>query len=301
MTLVQLRYLVAVDTWRNFRKAAAECGVAQPSLSAQLNRLERELGIRLIDRSTKPVTPTSEGERIIKQARTILAEVDKLTPGFDETTTARTQQVRVGVEPGLATTLMPLILPGLAQRYPETQFTFVEKHTLDLVDALKRENVDVGLTTTSPEVRGIRSRVLFNEPFVGYVSSKHRLFAQPTLRREDLTPDDLWLPADKHLLAVLDIAPATQAPVQYTSPNTETLKRLVERGEGMAVLPLLAVRTPAAFKPEHVRTFSDNVPTRPVYALHPNKPLQPERLETIVALVQQAVGTLGVQLAPSHE
>src|SRR4030095_4997093 len=78
MTLVQLEYIVAVDTWRHFATAAAKCSVTQPTLSMQLQKLEAELGIQIFDRSKVPVVPTAEGVEIIQQARVILKEVERL-------------------------------------------------------------------------------------------------------------------------------------------------------------------------------------------------------------------------------
>lgn len=298
MTLVQLRYLVALDTWRNFRKAAAECGVAQPSLSAQLNRLERELGVRLIDRTTKPVTPTPDGARVIEQARAILAEVAKVETLIDGEMTTPVGHIRVGIVPQLAVYLMPLIVPGLAQRYPEVRFTFEEKATPDLVAALQRDALDIGVSDRVPEARGVGTRILFEEPLVSYVGTKHRLFARPTLRVEDLSADDYWFSTDDAIAAALHMPhrSSTSTTVQYASRSIETRKRLVEQGEGMTVVSLLAVRPPAAFQPALIRPFAPTPLTRTVHALHAQKSLKPERIATFISIVQQAVGTLEVVL-----
>ena len=115
MTLVQLEYIVAVDTWRHFATAAAKCSVTQPTLSIQIQKLEAELEMQLFDRSKVPVVPTAEGVKIIQQARVILKEVERLGELVRERKGEMVGELRLGMIPTVAPYLLPLFLNSFLQ------------------------------------------------------------------------------------------------------------------------------------------------------------------------------------------
>src|SRR5262245_25468584 len=117
MTLVQLEYIVAVDTWRHFATAAAKCFVTQPTLSMQLHKLEAERCVQRFDRSKVPVVPTAEGVEIIQQARLILKEVERLSELVRERKGEMVGEVRLGILPTIAPYLLPLFLNSFLQKY----------------------------------------------------------------------------------------------------------------------------------------------------------------------------------------
>jgi LysR family hydrogen peroxide-inducible transcriptional activator len=129
MTLTQLEYLVAVDTHRHFGKAAKASHVTQPTLSMQLQKLEDELGVILFDRSKSPVIPTTEGERIIEQARVILREQSRLLELAQRTKDELAGDFRLAVIPTLSTYVLPLFLRSFARRYPSVNLVIEEART----------------------------------------------------------------------------------------------------------------------------------------------------------------------------
>ena len=129
MTLVQLKYVVAVDNVRHFAEAAENCHVTQPTLSMQLNKLEQELGVKLFDRSKQPVIPTESGKELIAQARKILAEADALQNIVDQRSGAHTGELKVGIIPTLAPYLLPLFVQSFTQKYPRVKLTVHEMTT----------------------------------------------------------------------------------------------------------------------------------------------------------------------------
>ena len=118
MTIVQLEYIVAVDTYRHFAKAAEHCFVTQPSLSAQIQKLEEELGVKIFDRTKQPVLPTEPGVELIEQAKRILAECAVLTEMVDSKKNVLTGELRIGVIPTLAPYLLPLFIQAFALKNP---------------------------------------------------------------------------------------------------------------------------------------------------------------------------------------
>jgi len=156
MTLVQLEYLVAVDTYRHFATAAENCFVTQPTLSMQLQKLEEELGVQLFDRSRVPVRPTEIGKGIIAQARVILAESKKIQELVQNQKKELSGELRIGVIPTLAPYLMPLFITSFLEKYPQVRVVVQELLTDEIVEKLNHELLDVGLLVTPLENKSIK-------------------------------------------------------------------------------------------------------------------------------------------------
>lgn len=271
MTLAQLQYLVALDTHRHFGDAAVACDVTQPTLSGQLRRLEDELDVELIDRSRQPVVPTAAGERIVKEAREVLAARDRLANSATEIQDRVTGTLRLGLLPTLSPYLLPLLLPTLETAYPELSLVLREWPTHEILDALHADTLDAALIATDEAGPDLHDRMLFTEPFVGYVAPSHRLADRTQLTPADLSIEDLWLLSEGHcfrdqVLQVCGRAPSVpQAAAQFESGSLETLVRLVRNSGGMTLLPRLATHhMPETERSSFVIPFADPAPTRDV-------------------------------------
>jgi len=271
MTFAQLRYLVALDTHRHFGDAATACDVTQPTLSDQLRRLEEELDVTLIDRAHQPVVPTAAGERIIAQAREVLAAREQLASLASRVQDRVTGTLRIGLLPTLAPHLLPLAVPAMEAAFPDVTLVVREWPTAELLDALHTDTLDAVLLATDESSPTLHEKPLFTEPFVGYVAPSHRLGTKNTLSPSDLSLDDLWLLNDGHcfrdqVLQVCGAAPSTPQPtVQFQSGSLETLIHLVQHTGGMTLLPALATcHMSETDRATHVRPFTDPPPSRTV-------------------------------------
>jgi len=254
MTLTQLAYAVAVDTHGHFGQAAAACHVTQPTLSMQLRKLERGLGVVLFDRSRAPVVATDLGRLLLDQARVVLQEASRLPDLRDQSLGLVTGELRVGALPTLAPYLLPRFLQRLTESHPELRLVVEELPTAGILEGLRQETLDAGLIASREATAGTVARVLFEEPFVGYVHRDHPLAARPALTNADLTLDDVWLLSEAHCLRAQTVqlcqerggaapgaAPSCARAVRFESGNLETLKHLVERSGGLTLLPRLAI------------------------------------------------------------
>jgi LysR family hydrogen peroxide-inducible transcriptional activator len=278
VTLTQLAYVVAVDDHRHFGHAAAACRVTQPTLSMQVGKLERALGVTLFDRRRAPVVPTAVGAVVVDQARATLREAARIVEVRDAAGGVVAGELRLGVIPTLAPYLLPRVVTALAERHPMLELVVEERITDDVVDGLRRGALDAGIVASSVADAGIGEEPLFTEPFVGYVSAGHRLAGRRTITPGDLSLDDLWLLSEGHCVRAQTVrlcgqravrgarsAAASTSSARFESGNLETLKRLVERGVGMTLLPALAaedLRTGAQRR--LLRAFAPPVPTRDV-------------------------------------
>lgn len=270
MTLQQLEYIRALDIERNFVRAAERCFVTQPSLTMQVQKLEEQLGVKIFDRSKKPLIPTPLGERLVAQAYTILREAERFTEMVKEQEGKLSGELKVGIIPTLAPYLLPLFVPKFEFEFPEIRLLVQELQTNVIVDKLRKDELDLGILVTPLEEKGIQESVIFNEPMVGYVGRNHRLFSKSEIDVAELDLDDTWLLSEGHCLRgqVLNICKAHQNDETHNfvfeSGSLETLERLVELYRGMTILPFLATLNLGKSQRELLRDFVGHAPLREV-------------------------------------
>ena len=144
MTLTQLEYMVAVDTYRHFVLAAEKCFVTQPTLSMQLQKLEEELGVKLFDRTKQPVIPTEIGTRIIAQARVVLREAERIQQMINSEKNVMTGELRIGIIPTLAPYVLPTLFKQIRTKYPQLELVIKETITEEVLHELKNNRLDCG-------------------------------------------------------------------------------------------------------------------------------------------------------------
>jgi LysR family hydrogen peroxide-inducible transcriptional activator len=271
MTLVQLEYIVAVDTWRHFATAAAKCFITQPTLSMQLQKIEAELGVQIFDRSKVPVVPTVEGVEIIQQARVILKEVDRLFEVTRERQGDIVGELRLGILPTIAPYLLPRFLKGFLEKYPGIRLKVTELTTEILVDRLKKNLLDAGLVVTPLNDAGIFEQPLFYEEFVVYVSPTEVVYKKRYVLAEDIDVRHLWLLEEGHCLRsqimnLCELKSQMQADnnFHYEAGSIETLKKMVEMQNGITILPQLALQDLNPQQLKMVRRFKPPAPVREV-------------------------------------
>jgi LysR family hydrogen peroxide-inducible transcriptional activator len=248
MTLTQLRYLVAVAETGHFAEAAQRCGVTQPTLSMQLQKLERSLGIVLFDRRKKPVEPTEAGATLVAQARRVLHECARLEGLAQEARGTLTGELRLGILPTLAPYLLPLVVPRFMQRYPGVHLRVREVTTTQLIDEITGDKLDLGLASDHEAHAALLSRPLFSEPFVAFVAPEHRLAPYQEIPTGALRVSDMWLLSEGHCLRDQtlrlcqegELACGVGRALHFESGSLQTLVKLVQQSGGMTLLPFLA-------------------------------------------------------------
>jgi LysR family transcriptional regulator, hydrogen peroxide-inducible genes activator len=272
VTLTQLAYVVAVDRHRHFTRAAEASGVTQPTLSMQIRKLERELGIEIFDRSRAPVRPTDLGAGIVEQARAVLHEADRLRGLARVPSGEVVGELRVGIIPTLGPFILPSLLPELIRRHPRLVLTVEEIQTSEILDGLRSDSLDAGLIATPADIPGVLEQELFQEPFVAYISPGHPLEARAALKVDDLRVEDLWLLQEGHcfrdqvkdLCARVASSGGRSGRLRFESGNLGTLKRMVDGSGGMTLLPHLAARDLTDEERSRVRRFRPPVPSRTI-------------------------------------
>lgn len=268
MNLRDLRYLVAVADHRHFGRAAEACYVSQPTLSAQIKKLEKELGVQLVERNPRHVMMTAVGDQVVERARAVLHEVDGIRDLARGARDPEAGALRIGVFPTLAPYLLPHVVPNLHDQYPDLELLLVELKTEEVLQQLRDGQLDVGVLALPVPEEGMRTVDLFTEDFVLAVPATHPLADHDGLvSASDLDGEKVLLLEDGHCLRdqALDVCKRFGATERggFRATSLETLRQMVVAGVGMTLLPELAVRPPVAL-PDGIRLlrFADPVPNR---------------------------------------
>lgn len=271
MTIIQLEYIVALDTYRSFVTAAEKCFVTQPSLSMQVHKLEEELNVKIFDRTRMPVAPTQIGKLIIEQARVILQEhsrIDEIISNFKNEVKGN---LRIGIIPTLAPYILPPLVTRFARHYPKVKLEIWEYTTEIIVDFLKKDQLDCGLFATPLGDKQLDEHPLFYESFVVYASPSHDLYKKKVLAEKDLPATDIWVLNEGHCMRnqVLNICSRknharASKNLEYNTGSVETLKRLVQCNSGWTILNELSIRDMTEDQLELVRFFKNPEPVREI-------------------------------------
>ncbi len=296
MTLVQLEYIVAVDTYRNFVTAAEKCFVTQPTLSMQIQKLEETLGVKLFDRSKQPVVPTEIGQQVTEQARIILAESSRLQEIINIHKKELAGELKIGVIPTVAPYLLPKIILNFTEKYPKVRIQIWEFTTDQIIQKLKIGLLDCGILSTPLEDKNLSEIPLFYEDFVAYLSPSNTLLKNEGIRAGDINHDELWLLNEGHCMRnqVLNICAHREMSnrsraFEYNTGSVETLRRMVDINTGITILPELSLTDFSEEQLKRVRRFDAPAPAREISIVTHRNFLKRSIISALQKEIQKAV------------
>lgn len=239
MTLQQLQYIVALDEYRHFVRAAEACGVTQSTLSSMIKSLENELDAVIFDRKSHPVKPTEIGERIIEKARVVLFNAEQLSEITAEERGTAVGKINMGIIP----TVSPYILPGMVgklKEYPGLAIHFSESGTEAIVGSLKKAELDMGILATPLYDAELLEIPLYHEKFYAYVTPDDPLYESDMLDPYLLPGDNLWVLQEGHCFrnqieGFCELAREHSA--VYESGSIDTLLRVLDANGGHTIIP----------------------------------------------------------------
>jgi LysR family hydrogen peroxide-inducible transcriptional activator len=270
--LKDLRYLVAVADCLHFGRAAEQCFVSQPTLSAQLKKLEEYLGVQLIERQPNNVTLTEPGEQIVARARRILEASEEVVTLARSHRDPLAGRLRIALLPTIGPYLLPRISQAWRKSLPRLELRLYEYQTSQILEKLQAGEIDVGILALPVDLDGLEARELFAEAFVVAMPDHHRLAKRESVRADDLEDETLLLLEDGHCLRDQALEVCSHIGVQekqdFRATSLETLRQMVATGAGLTLLPELASR--GAYgnaKGVTIRPFAKPAPVRHVGAI----------------------------------
>ncbi|MBN4084711.1 LysR family transcriptional regulator [Flavobacteriaceae bacterium AH-315-B10] len=291
MTITQLYYVLAVAEHQNFTKAAKKCFVTQPTLSMQIQKLEDQLNILIFDRSKKPIELTDVGRKIVEQAKNIVNEADRIQDIVDQQKGFIGGEFKLGILPTIMPTLLPMFLKTFIKKYPKVKLKIEELNTEEIIIKINDGHLDAAIVSTPLKNEDIKERVLFYEPFVGYIPKHHRLSDKKKIDVADLDIDDMLLLEDGHCFrdGVINLCKSfknsDEDNFQLESGSIEMLVKLSNEGLGMTLLPYLHTLDIKENEINNLHNFNDPSPAREVSIIYHKSELKLQIIEALQDII----------------
>ncbi|MDP9084252.1 MAG: LysR substrate-binding domain-containing protein [Pseudomonadota bacterium] len=272
MNLKDLKYLVALADTGHFGKAAERTFVSQPTLSAQLRKLEDYLGVKLVERQPKNVQLTEVGKQVVVRARRMLDESAEIIALARNNTDPFAGKLKVGLIPTIGPYLLPRIMPKMRKTLPNLSLMLYEHQTEPLLKKLREGEIDLGILALPILQDGMEARVLYEEQFTVALPNNHPLTSKSAIKVQDLKGHTLLLLEDGHCLRDQALEVCSRVDVHeaedFRATSLETLRQMVVAGLGITLLPELAVESPfGSQRGLTVRQFAKPAPSRTVGAV----------------------------------
>lgn len=239
MNIQQLRYIVAIDRFRNFARAADACNISQPTLSAMLVKLEDELDVRIFERTNKVVKPTTIGERIIRQAQKALMETNRINELITESKGTVGGQLTLSIGPTIAPYLLPKFIKHYRQYYPSVELTVKEMKADHMLEAILNGEIDAGIAISDNARQGVLEMPLYTERFYVYLAEScwRKL---PVFKPENLEHENMWIMKEAQCLrdSAFSFCKARgKGHHIYEAGSIKTLIRIVDENGGYTIIP----------------------------------------------------------------
>ncbi|MCK5400972.1 MAG: LysR family transcriptional regulator [Flavobacteriaceae bacterium] len=287
MTITQLHYVLAVAEHQNFTKAAEKCFVTQPTLSMQIQKLEDQLSILIFDRSKKPIELTNVGKKIVNQAKNIVNEANRIQDIVDQQKGFIGGEFKLGIIPTIMPTLLPMFLKTFIKKYPKVKLKIEELTTEEIISRINDGHLDAAIAATPLENENIKERVIFYEPFVGYIPKHHRLNSKKKIDISDLDINDMLLLEDGHCFrdGVINLCKSFKNhnvdKFQLESGSIEMLVKLSNEGLGMTLLPYLHTLDIKEREIINLHYFNEPSPAREVSIIYHKSELKMQIIEAL--------------------
>lgn len=305
MTLRELEYLVALAKYRHFGRAAEACQVSQPTLSAQIKKLEDELGVALVERDSRGVILTSNGLETAARARRILIEIQQLKESVEQNQNPEAGTLRLGIFPTLGPYLLPHVVGPARKRFPALELLLVEEKSPSLITRLRDGEIDAAILALPVNDSQLRTEFLFEERFLLAVPNSHPFARRATIGIAELVNHDLMLLEDGHCLRdqALEVCSFSGASERssFRATSLETLRQMVSAEVGITLLPELATLNQGALSSGiHLLNFSDPSPNRRIAMCWRKSSAREPLFLTLSELFKSCIGQVlgGSQQAP---
>ncbi len=302
MTLTQLSYMIAVAEAGNFTVAAERVFVTQPTLSMQIQKLEDELGVKIFNRSKKPIRLTKVGEQILIQARNIIAESKRMEDIVAQEKGFIGGAFKLGIIPTVMPTLLPMFLNAFIKKYPKVNLSIEEMNTATIIQNLSEGKLDAGIAATPLKNEKLEERPLYYEPFVAYIPKNHRLEKNETLEQEDLMDEKILVLKDGHCFRnqALSLCSREKSLIEKSfelkSGSFETLVHLANEGLGMTLIPYLNTRQMSEENKSNLRHFESPSPAREISLVYSKSQLKIQIIDALKNSIESVIrGAIAIE------
>lgn len=297
MNIQQLEYIIAVDNFRHFVKAAEACFITQPTLSMMVQKMEEELEVRIFDRSKYPIEPTPIGTQIIAQARITLNYFNQI-----KEIVAHEQQVvkgnfKLGIIPTIASFLVPSILQKQQKKDTDINLTLKEYTTADMITAILNGTIDGGVLAGPLNHADLKEFPLYYEKLYAYVSPQDVLHKRKTINLDTIDVENIWLLENVHCLSgqIERLCRQKQKSgnnlgnIKYQSGNVETLIHIIDANLGFTIIPEMHAMSLTEEQQDNLRPFKNRTAVREVVFICSRDYIRQTMLNNIIDIITSSV------------
>jgi Transcriptional regulator len=291
MNIRDLEYFVSLAEFRHFRKAADACNVSQPTLSGQIRKLEDELGVMLLERTSRKVLFTQTGMMLVEQAKEILRNIQILKEMASRQGEEMSGPMHIGLIPTIAPYLLPHVITVLHESFPQLELYLHEAQTASIVSQLESGKLDCAIIAQVKETAQFIELPLFNEPMLLAVPANNELASNMTVKLSSLKGKKLLMLEDGHCLRDHAMGYCFQVGIdedkQFKATSLETLRSMISAGRGITLFPELAAPNERTRDNICYIPCTDPVPVRSIALIYrPGSPLR-SRYETIAKTIRE--------------
>jgi LysR family hydrogen peroxide-inducible transcriptional activator len=297
MTVQQLEYVIAVDNFRHFAKAAEVCFVTQPTLSMMIQKFEDELEGKIFDRTKHPVEPTALGKQVIKQARISLNHFKQIKEVVENEQNMVKGSFRLGIIPTVATYLVPALLRQHLAADNEIELSLKEATTSNLVANILNGTMDGGILAGPLNHPDLVEYPVYYEKFYAYVSPQDPAYKDREIDLDTIDIEKVWLLENEHCLRgqierlcqLKRKSPASSTGIHYESGSIETLINVVDYNPGITIIPEMHAMGLSEDRQENLRAFKNSTAVREVSLIVSKEYVRKTMLNIILDIVRASV------------
>ena len=286
MNIQQLEYIVALDKYKSFSKAAQACFITQATLSTMVKRLENELELTIFDRKSNPIITTDCGREIINEAQIVLRHSNKLKQIANELKSTVVGSLKIGIIPTVAGNLLHRILPKILDKYPQLNLVIEEITTKNIINKLKTNEIDVGIVSTPLNNDEIEEDILYYEKLMAYGPAVQRIrkYKSP----KDISDEKIWLLEEGNCLTdqIIDVCSLNfkkmNTNLSFTPSSFDSLLNIVDEMKGITLIPELYYKDLPEGRKQLTKDFIAPYPVREISLIY-HRPFAKKRLINALA------------------
>lgn len=294
MNIQQLEYLIAVDKFKHFGKAAQACHITQPTLSAMIQKLEEELDLKIFDRTSHPIRTTDAGEQIIDQAQVVMDAIMELKNKASLLNNVLTGKLNIGIIPTVSSFLLPIEIFNFLNENTKIEMNIREMNTENIIKGLKSNELDAGIISTPYSgTEEFFSDFLFNEELLIYSSMENIQKTEKYISPENIDLDNFWLLEEDNCLrkqseSICHLKENALKPknLNFEASNISTLIKIVDEVGGMTILPELATQQLSPSQKEKILHFRKPFPSRQISLIYYKPTYKQKMLDELVSFLK---------------
>jgi LysR family hydrogen peroxide-inducible transcriptional activator len=296
MNIQQLEYVIAVDNFRHFARAAETCCVTQPTLSMMIQKLEEELDVKIFDRSKHPIEPTAVGIQVIEQARITLKYFKEIKEVVENEQNIVKGNFKLGIIPTIASYLVPALIHKQHTGFREIELTLKESTTNNLVKDILSGTLDGGILAGPLNRSGLSEFPVYYEKFYAYVSPCDKAYKEKEIDLDTIDIDNIWLLENEHCLrgqierlCKLKRDSTGNSQIKYESGSIDTLIHVVDYNPGITIIPEMHAMGLSEEKQENLRPFKNLTAVREVCLVTSTEYVRKTLLNAVLEIIKSSV------------